>query len=117
MNTSIEKHSFHGEIIGIFNVKKDNQERSFQKWHDKIKGKPSKYAIREGERIKKNKSSRLRKVEGKLKYILLLIIKKNNLSDLIIHRQGRNQGGEDRKPKYMLDLKKLSNFESYKIEF
>lgn len=114
MDASIEKHSFHGEIIGVFEVQKDNKERSFQEWHDKIKGKKSKYVI---DREKRTSTSRIRKISGKLKYILLIIINKENLSDLIIHRQGRNSNGLPREPKYMLDLKKILNFNNYKIEF
>lgn len=83
---------------------------SFKKWHDALKGKPSKYVL-EGNQT--GRSSRTRKSAFQLTEIQ--IIEFNDISDvqhgldsgwLKVTSQGRNSNGKPRPPKYTLCLKK-----------
>ena len=83
---------------------------SFKKWHDAIKGKPSKYVL-EGNQT--GRSSRTRKCAFQLTEIQ--IIEFEDISDvqqgldsgwLKVTPQGRNSNGKPRPPKYTLRLQK-----------
>lgn len=113
MEYSISRNGRHGEIIALCDVEYNDEDRSFQKWHTELKGGKSKY---EFEREKRTSISRYRKVRAELVEILLVIVKGENLDNLRVMYQGRNSNGSPRKPKYMLDLEELSDFESYGIK-
>jgi hypothetical protein len=114
MDHSIEKDGFHGEIIALCDVVYNDADRSFQKWHTELKGGKSNY---EKEREVRTSVSRYRKTKAELTEIILLVLKKENLEELPIMKQGRNSNGTPRKVKYMLDLETIDNYETHIIKF
>ena len=100
MDWSIREYGVHGLIIGLCDVEYNDNDRSFQRWHEELKGGKSKYQL---EREQRTSVSRYRKTRAELKEILFLAITPENISLLGIHHQGRNSNGKPRPPKYMLD--------------
>ncbi len=113
MDESIKKYKYHGEIIALCDVEYNDENRTFQKWHTKLKGGKSKY---EKKREKRTSISRYRKTKAELVEIIIIILNKKNLEDLAIMKQGRNSNGKPRKLKYLLDLENIDNFENYLIK-
>jgi hypothetical protein len=114
MDRSVRADGEHGEIIALCDVEYNDVDRSFQKWHIELKGGKSAY---EKSREKRTSVSRYRKTKAKLCELIFLILRKENLSDLSIMKQGRNSDGSPRNIKYMLDLENLGNIEKYRIDF
>ena len=114
MELSVEQNKYHGEIIALCDVEYNDNDRTFQKWHSELKGGESKY---EQERKQRTAVSRYRKTKVELWKIILLLIDKNTIDILDIHKQGRNSNGLPRQPKYMLDIETVSDFKHYKIGF
>lgn len=112
MDESVAKNGKHGEIIALCDVEYNDINRTFQKWHTKLKGGKSDY---EKSREQRTSISRYRKTKAELCDILLLVFSKSDLRNLPIMRQGRNSNGTPRKVKYMLDLEQLSGIEQYKL--
>lgn len=100
MNWSIEQYGVHGLIIGLCDVEYNDNDRSFQRWHEELKGGKSKYQL---EREQRTSVSRYRKTRADLQEVLFLAVTFGNISLLGIHHQGRNSNGKPRPPKYMLD--------------
>ena len=113
MDLSIEQNEYHGEIIALCDVEYNDSDRSFQKWHNELKGGESKY---EQERKKRTSNSRYRKTKAELWKIILLLINKNTSDILSIYNQGRNSNGLTRQPKYMLDIETIDDFKYYEIK-
>ena len=117
INKSIKEFGCHGLILALVDVEYNDNNRSFQKWHKKLKGGLSAYEKR---RIARNATSRYRKTSAELKQILLLVIDQNNKQYLDIHKQGRNSdaGGSRRNLKYMLNIERVADrFEVDRICF
>jgi len=114
MEKSIELNGYHGEIIGLCDVEYNDEDRTFQKWHTKLKGGKSKY---EKAREVRTSISRYRKTKANLIEIIFVIFKKSDLYILDIMKQGRNSNGAKRKEKYMLNLEMINKFNNSKIEF
>lgn len=114
MQESIMCHGAHGEIIALCDVEYNDEDRSFQKWHDELKGGPSKYEI---ERRQRTSASRYRKTRAQLSEILFVIVNKGDLGSLSEMKQGRNANGAPRPPKYMLDIENLNGMSFQKLEF
>lgn len=100
MNWSIEQYGAHGLMIGLCDVEYNDQDRSFQRWHENLKGGKSKYQV---EREQRTSISRYRKTSAKLQEILFLVVTPDNTCFLGSYSQGRNSNGKPRPPKYMLD--------------
>ena len=94
-----------GLILAIGDVKYNDENRTFQKWHEKLKGGKSKYEI---DRIQRGAWSRFRKVNFKLKQICFVGLNKKLLEKTgSFQKDFRNSNGEKRKEKILLDLEKL----------
>lgn len=113
MDLSIRRHGVHGEIIALCDVEYNDVDRTFQKWHSKLKGGKSKY---EKEREVRTSVSRYRKAKVEICEILFLVLNKSDLQNLAIMKQGRNSNGAPRKVKYMLDLENTPEL-AFKIDF
>jgi hypothetical protein len=113
MNWSVQEYGAHGLIIALCDVEYNDNNRTFQKWHQKLKGGKSKYEI---SREKRTSISRYRKTYAELKEILFLVVTPRNISSLGIHHQGRNSNGKPRPPKYMLDYDTVKKFLVDKME-
>lgn len=107
MNWSVREYGAHGLIIALCDVEYNDENRTFQKWHQKLKGEKSKYEIK---REQRTSVSRYRKTRAVLQEILFLIVTPKNISALGIHHQGRNSNGKPRPPKYMLDYDIVKKF-------
>lgn len=114
MNWSVREYGAHGLIVALCDVEYNDENRSFQKWHQKLKGGKSKYEI---EREQRTSISRYRKTRATLQEILFLVVTPKNISALGIHQQGRNSNGKPRPPKYMLDYDVIKKFLVGKIVF
>lgn len=114
MNWSIQKYGAHGLIIALCDVEYNDTNRSFQKWHQKLKGRKSKYEIN---REQRTGISRYRKTQAELQEILFLVVTAKNISAPGIHHQGRNSNGKPRPPKYMLDYDTVKKFLVDRIGF
>ncbi|MFN7037767.1 MAG: hypothetical protein ACK4SN_15515 [Bellilinea sp.] len=104
---SIEKYGAHGLMIGLCDVEYNDEQRTFQKWHEDLKGGKSKYEIA---RIQRTSISRYRKTRADLKEILFVLINQENERFLEIYHQGRNSNGLPRPPKYMLNYEEVNRF-------
>lgn len=114
MDESIKKHGQHGIIMALCDVEYNDINRSFQKWHEQLKGGKSNYEL---EREKRTSVSRYRKTKIELSEILFLIINQRNLRELELHHQGRNSNGKPRPPKYMINLESIDHFLVDKIVY
>lgn len=113
METSIQEHGKHGEIIALCDVEYNDEDRSFQQWHTELKGGLSAY---EKDRRERTAVSRYRKTHATLSEIIFVVFSKSDLERLMTMNQGRNANGQPRPPKYMLDLEEIGNFQHWKKE-
>jgi hypothetical protein len=111
----IEKFGSVGLILAMGKVEYNDERRTFQKWHEEIKGGKSKYEI---ERIKRGAWSRLRKTEFNLEQISFI-----KIDDTVLVRCGsfqrdfRNSNGRPRREKVLLDLERLDEEIIYFLDF
>ena len=104
-----------GLILAMGEVKYNDDKRTFQKWHEALKGGKSKYEL---ERIKRGAWSRLRKVQFKLKQISFIKIDDEVLVKCgSFQRDFRNANGKPRREKVLLDLEKLDEEIVYFLDF
>lgn len=114
MNASLKKHAAHGVLVALCDVDYNDANRSFQKWHTKLKGGLSDYEI---ERKTRTSVSRYRKTKAVLQEILFLIVTPDNVNQLGTMRQGRNSNGKPRPEKYMLDLENIDDLLVDRLDF
>ncbi|PIP12800.1 MAG: hypothetical protein COX49_03655 [bacterium (Candidatus Stahlbacteria) CG23_combo_of_CG06-09_8_20_14_all_40_9] len=104
-----------GLILALGKVLYNDEDRTFQKWHEALKGGKSKYEI---ERIKRGAWSRIRKVSFDLQQISFIRITDDTLVKCgSFQRDFRNAGGQPRREKVLLDLEKIDEELVYFIEF
>lgn len=102
---AIKQFGCVGLILAMGKVKYNDDKRTFQRWHEKLKGGKSDYELK---RIERGAWSRLRKVEFKLEQISFI-----KIDDSLLVRCGsfqrdfRNAGGQPRREKVLLDLEKI----------
>jgi len=110
---AIDDYGAVGFILGIGTATFNDEDRSFQLWHDELKGGLSKY---EEERISRRAPSRLRKTAFILQEIWIIEIDKKLCENLGTFMEGfRNKDGSPRKAKVMLDLNNIEPI--YKIDY
>ena len=111
----IKDYGAVGLILAIGNVLYNDENRTFQKWHEKLKGGKSKY---ETERIKRGAWSRLRKVSFDLQQISFIKITDSTLVNCgSFQKDFRNSDGNPRRSKILLDLEKIDDELIYFIDF
>ncbi len=102
---AIERYGCVGVILAMGKVEYNDEKRTFQKWHEELKGGKSKYEL---ERIKRGAWSRLRKTEFDLEQISFIRIDDDVLVKCGSFQQDfRNAHGKPRRKKVLLDLEKL----------
>ena len=110
---AIEEYGCVGFIIAAGDAIFDDNEQSFKKWHDELKGKVSNY---EKERITRGAPSRMRKAAFKLDTVRFVFVDKESLKYCGRFQQGmRNADGTPRNAKVMLDISD-SRLEQYVFE-
>ena len=111
----IKDYGAVGLILALGKVLYNDEDRTFQKWHEVLKGGKSKYEM---ERIKRGAWSRLRKVSFDLQQISFIKITDDTLIKCgSFQRDFRNAGGQPRREKVLLDLEKIDEELVYFIEF
>lgn len=104
-----------GLILALGEVIYNDENRTFQKWHESLKGGLSKYSL---ERIKRGVWSRLRKVSFNLKQISFIRITDKTLVKCgSFQTDFRNANGAPRKAKVLIDLEKIKKELVYYLEF
>lgn len=112
---AIRDYGCVGLILAMGEVEYNDDKRTFQKWHEALKGGKSKYEL---ERVKRGAWSRLRKVEFNLKQISFIKIDDRVLVKCgSFQRDFRNSNGRPRREKVLLDLEKLDEEIIYFLDF
>ena len=102
---AIKEYSAVGLILALGKVLYNDEKRTFQKWHQALKGGKSKY---EKERIKRGAWSRMRKVSFDLQQISFIKITDETLVKCgSFQTDFRNANGRPRNPKVLIDLEKI----------
>jgi hypothetical protein len=110
---AIEDYGAAGFILGIGDAVFNDENRSFECWHQNIKGDLSEY---ERERIMRGAPSRVRKTGFTLREIWIIEIDKELCKKLETFMEGfKNKDGSPRKAKVMLELDIIEPI--YKIDF
>lgn len=104
-----------GLILALGKVEYNDESRTFQKWHEDLKGGLSKYSK---ERIERGAWSRLRKVEFDLQQISFIEITDKTLIKCGSFQENfRNSSGKPRRKKVLLDLEEIDKEIVYILEF
>jgi hypothetical protein len=112
---AIKQFGCVGLILAMGGVKYNDDKRTFQKWHEKLKGGKSPYEL---ERVRRGAWSRFRKVEFRLKQVSFI-----KIDDVILVKCGsfqrdfRNAGGQPRREKVLLDLERIDEELVYFINY
>ena len=112
---AIEEYGEVGLILALGKVLYNDEDRTFQKWHQELKGGQSQYVK---DRIKRGAWSRLRKVSFDLQQIAFIKITDETLIKCGSFQENfRNADGSPRRAKVLLDLEKIDKDLEYSIEF
>lgn len=115
VSNAIKEFGCVGLIVALGEVEYNDSYKTFQKWHEELKGGKSDYEI---ERIKRGAWSRLRKVKFYLKQISFI-----KIDDAVLVKSGsfqrnfRNANGSLRREKVLLNLEKLDEEIIFFLEF
>ncbi len=105
--SSIDRFGALGLILAVGKVIYNDENRTFQKWHEEMKGGMSTYSKT---RIARGAWSRLRKVEFDLQQISFILIKIKTLEKCgSFQKDFRNANGSPRNIKVLLDLEKIDS--------
>ena len=113
--SAIKEFGAVGLVLALGKVVYNDEARSFQAWHGKLKGGKSKYEL---DRIKRGAWSRLRKVAFDLQQISFI-----RLTDATLIKCGsfqsdfRNADGRPRRAKVLIDLEELDEETVHFVEF
>lgn len=111
----IKDYGTVGLILAIGKVLYNDEDRTFQKWHEVLKGGLSDYSL---ERIRRGAWSRLRKVSFDLQQISFIKITDETLVKCGSFQEDfRNADGSPRRAKVLLNLEKIDEELEYFIEF
>jgi len=104
-----------GLILALGKVLYNDENRTFQRWHEELKGGLSEYSI---ERVKRGAWPRLRKVSFDLQQISFIKITDATLAKCgSFQKDFRNANGSPRRPKVLLNLEKIDEELEYYIKF
>lgn len=111
----IEEYGSVGLILALGKVVYNDENRTFQKWHQDLKGGKSKYEI---ERIKRGAWSRLRKTHFDLQQISFIEITDETLIKCgTFQNDFRNSNGNPRRAKVLIDLERMQEETLHFVEF
>lgn len=104
---AINNYEKVGIILALGKVEYNDEERTFQQWHENLKGGLSEYSK---QRMARGAWSRLRKVEFNLNQISFIEITDATLIKCASFQEDfRNSNGKLRRKKVLLDLEKIDN--------
>ena len=108
----------YGEVglaLALGKVMYNDDDRTFQQWHEEIKGGKSRYEL---ERIQRGAWSRLRKVCFGLQHISFIRLTDGTLVKCgSFQRDFRNSNGKPRREKVLIDLEKIDEELVHFIDF
>lgn len=104
--SAVREYGSVGLLVASGKAEYNDEDRTFQKWHDTLKGKKSKFVR---EREKRGAPSRLRKVLFDMVRLAVIRIDDALLRESGVFKQGRNADGSPRRPKVLIDLEKLGD--------
>ena len=103
---AIKQFGGAGIILAIGDAKYNDEDRSFQVWHQEFKGGLSNF---EKQRILRKASSRLRKTAFRLREIKIILLDDKKVQGLGSFQKGfRNSDGSPRNAKVLLDLENIT---------
>ena len=115
ISSAIKEYGAVGVIAAVGEVKYNDADRSFQEWHEKLKGGLSAYTK---ERIARGAWSRLRKQHFSLSQISIIEITDKTLIKCGSFQEDfRNSDGSPRRKKVLLDLESLDDERIHFIEY
>ena len=105
LNT-IDDYGCYGLVLAIGQVKYNDEQRTFKKWHDELKGGKSDY---EKKRIERGAMSRRRKTEFVLSEIHFVRLDKEGLNQCSgsFQKGFRNADGSPRRSKVLVDIREI----------
>ena len=103
---TINEHGYYGVIIAIGEAEYNDEDGTFKKWHDALKGGISQYEI---DRINRDAPSRPRKTEFVLSEILFVCFNAETLSKCAssFQKNFRNADGRPRRGKVTINIRKI----------
>ena len=105
IDAAIDDYGWYGLVLATGEATYNDDDRTFQRWHDDLKGGPSAYQKR---RREEGAVSRRRKVHFALSDISFIALNSSTLAECgAIHQQGRNSNNKPRPPKYSVNTKKV----------
>ncbi len=105
--SALEKYSCVGLIVASGLVHYDNEEKSFKRWHDELKGGKSSY---EKERIRRKATSRRRKTHFRLDEISFVKMDVNLVEKAsTAQKNWRNADGSPRRAKVKINLNSIES--------
>ncbi len=114
IQTAIESYGQVGVLIALGKATYNDEDRSFKKWHDRLKGKTSAY---EKARRARGAWSRLRKTAFDLKQLAFVQITEKTLAQSgSFQRNFRNSNGRPRREKVLVNLKQLDDTHFYLVD-
>lgn len=103
---AIKQFGGAGLMLATGDAKYNDEDRSFQFWHQELKGGLSEF---EKQRILRKAPSRLRKTEFRLREIKVILLDEKTVRGLGSFQEGfRNSDGSPRNAKVLLDLENIS---------
>ncbi len=112
---AIGEYGAVGLILAMGKVAYNDEDRTFQVWHEEFKGGESKFTR---DRIKRGSWSRLRKVSFDLRQISFIRLTDETLIKCGSFQEGfRNSDGNPRRPKVLVNLEKLDEETVHFVEF
>lgn len=113
--SGIKDYGAVGLILALGKVFYNDEDRTFQRWHEALKGGLSDYSL---ERIKRGAWSRLRKVSFELQQISFIKITDKTLVKCGSFQEDfRNANGSPRRAKVLLNLEEIDEELEHFIEF
>lgn len=112
---AICEYEYVGIILALGKAAYNDDDRTFKKWHDDLKGGKSQYEL---DRVQRGAWSRTRKVCFDLQQISFIIVDNDTLDTCgSFQRNFRNSGGERRREKVLLKLEKVDDELVHFIDF
>ena len=105
ITNTLNDYGYYGLIIAIGEVEYNDEEATFKKWHDALKGGISEYELN---RINRGVMSRRRKTEFIFSEIHFICLNNETLDQCSsLYHQGRNSDGSPRNPKFNVNIQRV----------
>ena len=105
IDQAIDRHGWYGLVLGSGEATYNDDDRTFQRWHEEIKGNPSAYQKRMRAAGARSRRRKICFVLSDVRFICLDAAALEECGRL--HRQGRNSDGNPRRPKYSVNMTKV----------